>query len=234
MTKTIRMTRSLSTVAAVGVLAFGLAGCGAFSLTKEDESDTKETTTASEAKEDSTNEEDSTTEEDSANEEDSKSDESSPSASDEASDGDNGAVTGDDIQSSIHGTPVELDETPFTEEDKKKGAQVVADALTSSFDKKFEDACSDMVMRNGNAYERMDTDEVRELCAAQSERLLSSQGVTDEQAEQIKQLITPDIIEIQPNGDGTAKVLIQGQEFGVSLVKVKGAGPLLDLRNMPS
>lgn len=143
-----RKNRSVSIIAAAGVLAFGLAGCGASNDAKKDDSASKETTTASETKEDST------------------SSESSASSSDEGSDSGSGAVTGDDVGSSVHGTPVELDETPFTEEDKKKGAQVVADFFTSSLDKKFEDACANMVARNGDAYERMDTPEIREQCAA--------------------------------------------------------------------
>ena len=110
-----RKNRSISIIAAAGVLAFGLAGCGASNDAKKDDSASKETTTASETKEDST------------------SSESSASASDsgESTDSGSGAVTGDDVASSVHGTPVELDETPFTEEDKKKGAQVVADFFTS-------------------------------------------------------------------------------------------------------
>ena len=175
-----------------------------------------ETTTASETKEDST------------------SSESSASSSDESSDSGSGAVKGDDVGSSVHGTPVELDETPFTEEDKKKGAQVVADFFTSSLDKKFEDACANMVARNGDAYERMDTPEIREQCTAQNERVLSSQGITEDQAEQIKQVMKPENLEIQPNDDGTAKVLFQGQDLGISLLKVKGVGPLVDMRNLSS
>ena len=211
-----RKNRSVSIIAAAGVLAFGLAGCGASNDAKKDDSASKETTTASETKEDST------------------SSESSASASDESSDSGSGAVTGDDVGSSVHGTPVELDETPFTEEDKKKGAQVVADFFTSSLDKKFEDACTNMVARNGGAYERMDTPEIREQCAAQNERVLSSQGISEDQAEQIKQMMKPENLEIQPNDDGTAKVLFQGQDLGISLLKVKGVGPLVDMRNLSS
>ena len=211
-----RKNRSVSIIAAAGVLAFGLAGCGASNDAKKDDSASKETTTASETKEDST------------------SSESSASSSDESSDSGSGAVKGDDVGSSVHGTPVELDETPFTEEDKKKGAQVVADFFTSSLDKKFEDACTNMVARNGGAYERMDTPEIREQCAAQNERVLSSQGITEDQAEQIKQVMKPENLEIQPNDDGTAKVLFQGQDLGISLLKVKGAGPLVDMRNLSS
>lgn len=213
-----RKNRSISIIAAAGVLAFGLAGCGASNDAKKDDSASKETTTASETKEDST------------------SSESSASASDsgESTDSGSGVVTGDDVASSVHGTPVELDETPFTEEDKKKGAQVVADFFTSSLDKKFEDACTNMVARNGDAYERMDTPEIREQCAAQNERVLSSQGITEDQAEQIKQVMKPENLEIQPNEDGTAKVLFQGQDLGISLLKVKGAGPLVDMRNLSS
>ena len=211
-----RKNRSISIIAAAGVLAFGLAGCGASNDAKKDDSASKETTTASETKEDST------------------SSESSASSSDESSDSGSGAVKGDDVGSSVHGTPVELDETPFTEEDKKKGAQVVADFFTSSLDKKFEDACANMVARNGDAYERMDTPEIREQCAAQNERVLSSQGITEDQAEQIKQVMKPENLEIQPNEDGTAKVLFQGQDLGISLLKVKGAGPLVDMRNLSS
>lgn len=208
-----RKTRSMSTIAAAGVLAFGLAGCGASNDAKKDDSASKETTTASETKEDST------------------SSESSASASDESSDSGSGEVTGDDLGSSVHGTPVELDETPFTEEDKQKGAQVVADFFTSSLDKRFEDACPNMVVRNGDGYERADTEEIRKQCAAQNEKILSSQGISEEQAEQMKQMLTPENIEIEPNGDGTAKATFQGQDLGLSLVKVKGEGPLLDLRN---
>lgn len=211
-----RKNRSVSIIAAAGVLAFGLAGCGASNDAKKDDSASKETTTASETKEDST------------------SSESSASSSDESSDSGSGAVTGDDVGSSVHGTPVELDETPFTEEDKKKGAQVVADFFTSSLDKKFEDACANMVARNGDAYERMDTPEIREQCAAQNERVLSSQGISEDKAAQIKQMITPESLEIQPNDDGTAKVLFRGQDLGISLLKVKGVGPLVDMRNLSS
>ncbi|WP_061211464.1 hypothetical protein [Dermabacter hominis] len=211
-----RKNRSVSIIAAAGVLAFGLAGCGASNDAKKDDSASKETTTASETKEDST------------------SSESSASSSDESSDSGSGAVTGDDVGSSVHGTPVELDETPFTEEDKKKGAQVVADFFTSSLDKKFEDTCTNMVARNGDAYERMDTPEIREQCAAQNERVLSSMGISEDQAEQIKQVMKPENLEIQPNDDGTAKVLFQGQDLGISLLKVKGVGPLVDMRNLPS
>lgn len=209
-----RKNRSVSIIAAAGVLAFGLAGCGASNEAKKDDSASKETTTASETKEDST------------------SSESSASASEDASDSGSGAVTGDDVDSNVHGTPVELDETPFTDEDKQKGAQVVADFFTSSLDKKFEDACANMVARNGDAYERMDTPEIREQCSAQNERVLSSQGINEEQAEQMKQMLTPENIEIEPNGDGTAKATFQGQDLGISLLKVKGEGPLIDMRNL--
>ncbi|QEU11129.1 hypothetical protein [Dermabacter vaginalis] len=211
-----RKNRSVSIIAAAGVLAFGLAGCGASNEAKKDDSASKESTTASETKDDST------------------SSESSASASDEGSDSGSGAVTGDDVASSVHGTPVELDETPFTDEDKQKGAQVVADFFTSSLDKKFEDACTNMVARNGDAYERMDTPEIREQCSAQNERVLSSQGISEDQAEQMKQMLTPENIEIEPNGDGTAKATFQGQDLGISLLKVKGVGPLIDMRNLPS
>lgn len=216
-----RKTRSMSTIAAAGVLAFGLAGCGASNEAKKDDSASKESTTASETKEDTTSSEESN----------STSSESSTSASDGGSDSGSGAVTGDDLGSSVHGTPVELDETPFTEEDKQKGAQVVADFFTSSLDKRFEDACPNMVVRNGDGYERADTEEIRKQCAAQNEKILSSQGISEEQAEQMKQMLTPENIEIEPNGDGTAKATFQGQDLGLSLVKVKGEGPLLDLRN---
>ncbi len=209
-----RKTRSLSVIAAAGVLAFGLAGCGASNEAKKDDSASKETTTAPE-----------TTEE-------SASSETSDAATDEASDSESSAVKGDDVGSSVHGTPVELDETPFTEEDKQKGAQIVADFFTSTLDKKFEDACPNMVARNGDAYERMDTDEIRKQCADQNEKVLSTQGISEEQAQQMKQIITPENLEIQPNGDGTAKVMLQGQDLGISLLKVKGEGPLIDMRNL--
>lgn len=202
-----RKNRSVSIIAAAGVLAFGLAGCGASNDAKKDDSASKETTTASETKEDST------------------SSESSASSSDESSDSGSGTAL------SGYGTPVEVDSTPYSDEDKQKGAEIASDFYAKFADGKLKETCPMMVQKSGDKYVRFDTDAALEECA-KAEKVYGSEQVSEEDAKVMKETLVPENLEVRPNDDGTAGVFFQGKDMQLRLIKVKGEGPLLDMTNV--
>lgn len=213
----VRKSRSLSTIAAAGVLAFGLAGCGAANESKNDNSAAKDETTSA-----APNEEDSSSNEGS----DSSSSESSDSSSDSGSDSGSGSNESGEFFAAV-GTPVELDPSSFTDEDLKKGAEVASQFYVAYADGKFEDVCANSVQKRGDKYERLDTDAALKECGKMN-AMFGADGPSEEEAKMMKEQLTPENLEIRPNDDGTAGVFFQGKNMRLKVIKVKDAGPLLD------
>lgn len=132
----------------------------------------------------------------------------------------------------VPNTVVNLDETPFTYEERRQGAQVAADFLAHGFDQKLENICPYVVVRNGSVYERLDGDRARRRCADQNYSFGIDQDLTNDEKQMAQELFTAENLEVRANGNGTASVLFQGRDLGLALVKVEGAGPLLDMRDV--
>lgn len=241
MTKTFRMTRSVSAVAAAGFLVFGAVGCGAMKTSKDEETSASSSSeaTSSESPSSSDNSNPADEPSDSGSETPDSvdgpttpsTDETTPSTPAKPGEDPTGTGAPKGGTPAVKGDPVEVDPTPLTEAEKEKGKQMMADffvAISTSGD--FSSLCDIAVFKDpsGTPYRMDKKPEMREKCAGLVGQIAGAggagQGGSGLSEEQAKSLFDPATFELKDNGDGSFALSMKGQSLGFSILKIKDGG----------
>lgn len=222
MSKTMR-TRALPFVAVAGVAALSLSGCGA--LGGNDKPEEKTSAAVESASEKAKEGGDSASESAENSSEAATTEESSAAASDggssssAAAGGEQGAVPG-------------VDATPFNDAQQKQGAEAFIGFFTDVMNDDWESACGKVAMKDGGKMMTVKNGAEAKICASAAKAEAGGNAIPADQKETLKQLLKPENIKLEDNGDGTAKVSLMGQDMGINVVKLSDGKVYVDLTNM--